>query len=231
MIHIGICDDKKQHRELLKENTCKALFQYDEVKFSIYNSGEEVIEAIEEKRFFCELLLLDIHMPGKSGLDVAAYIRERQVDVDIIFVTVSSEYVYDGYTYRAFSYLLKPIDVDRINSELQRYVKMKQTSSKCLHVNIGGKRVQIILDQIKYFTSDGRKIMACKRSEEDEISFYAKLNELEKTLREEGFLRCHQSYLVNTKYVQAYSRTEIDVEGEFIPISRRYVEEVRKQFA
>lgn len=229
MIYIGICDDNRAHREQLMELISKALFRYDDVTFCGYDSGDALIEAIEDGHFECELLFLDIQMPGRDGLRTAAYIREHRVDVDIIFVTVSTEHVFDGYTYQAFSYLVKPLNEKRLTDELERYMKLKEKGTDCLHVQISGKRVPIFLNRVKYFATEGRKLVAHQLGEED-IAFYAKMNDLQETLQNEDFLRCHQSYLVNAKYVESYSRKEMDVGGELIPIARRYVEEVRNRF-
>lgn len=230
MIYIGICDDERTHREMIREMVSKSIFQYDDIEYTFYHSGNQVVEAIEKGEFSCELLLLDIHMPDKDGLETAAYIREHQIDVDIIFVTVSADHVFDGYTYRAFSYLLKPLDYDRLSDEMKRYMTLKENISRCLHVNIGGRKVQIFLDRVKYFAADGRKIIVCQRGGEDGLSFYAKMGDLQETLKEDGFLRCHQSYLVNVKYVESYSRTELEVGADKVPISRRYIEDVREYF-
>ncbi len=226
MIHIGICDDEKKHRELLHDVISHILFSYDDMTFDYYTSGKEVLDAIAQESFCCELLFLDINMPEQNGLDTAACIREHQVDVDIIFVTVSAEHVFDGYTYQAFSYLLKPLDSGRMEDELQRYMALRNHGSHCLHVNIGGRQVQIILDKVKYFMADNRKIIVCQRGEE-ELSFYAKMGDVEQMLLEAGFIRCHQSYLVNTRYIQSCSRTEIDIGQEIIPVSRRYVDRIK----
>lgn len=224
MIYIGICDDDKEYREKLHDIVSTALFRFDEMEFTHYGSGGEVIEAIEADAFLCELLLLDIHMPEKDGLETAAYIREHQVDVDIIFITVSKEFVFDGYTFQAFSYLLKPLSRDRLSAELSRYMKLRSDCSKCLYVNIGGKKVQIFLDRVKYFVTEGRKINVVQKSDTQDLSFYAKMGELEETLQEDDFIRCHQSYLVNVRYIRSHSRTEMDVGGDRIPISRRYTD-------
>lgn len=224
MIYIGICDDEKEYREKLHDIVSTALFRFDEMEFSHYDSGREVIEAIEADAFPCELLLLDIHMPEKDGLETAAYIRDHQIDVDIIFVTVSSEFVFDGYTFQAFSYLLKPLSRDRLSAELSRYMQLRSACSKCLYVNIGRKRVPIFLDRVKYFAAEGRKINVIQKSDSQSLSFYAKMGELEQTLSEDDFIRCHQSYLVNVRYIQSHTRTEIDIGGEIIPISRRYTD-------
>lgn len=230
MINIGICDDERKYRDMLYEMVSKSMFQFDDVNFKYYETGKQIIEEIEKNEFKCELLLMDINMPEKNGLKTAEYIRANQIDVDIIFVTVSVEHVFDGYTYQAFSYLVKPLEYNRLSDELKRYMKLKENTSKCLHVNIGGKKVQIFLDRVKYFAADGRKIYVCERGKKEMISFYAKIGELWETLRGDDFLRCHQSYLVNAKYVQSYSRTEIDVGSENVPVSRRYVEEIRNYF-
>lgn len=230
MIYIGICDDDKEQQGLLADMVSKSLFQYDDVEFSYFDSGDDLVEAIEKGEMECELLLMDIRMPGRDGLKTAAYIREHWVDVDIMFVTVATEHVFDGYTYQAFSYLLKPLDYNRISEELARYMDLKRKGSDCLQVQIGGKKVPIFLGRVKYFATDGRKIVVYQRGEEEEIAFYAKMNELQETLKDMDFLRTHQSYLVNAKYVQSFSRAEMDVGGDSVPIARRYIESVRKRF-
>lgn len=229
MIYVGICDDEREQRELMADMVSKSLFPYDDVEFSYYNSGDEVVDAIEMERMQCELLLLDIRMPGTDGLKTAAYIREHQVDVDIIFVTVSTEHVFDGYTYQAFSYLLKPLRYERIAEEIVRYMKLKQKGTDYLHVQIGKKKVQIFLNRVLYFATEGRKIVVYQRGENEKVSFYAKMNDLQETLKNMDFLRIHQSYLVNVKYVKSFSRTEMAVGGDSIPIARRYIEAVRKR--
>lgn len=228
MISIGICDDEKEHREALQEMVMKTMFQFDEVEFCFYESGRQVEEAIERDMFSCDLLLLDIHMEEKDGLETAAYIREHRIDVDIMFVTVSREHVFDGYTYQAFSYLLKPVDYNRLSGELKRYMSLRENCSKCLHVNIRGKQVQIFLDKVDYFVADGRKIVVFRKGEEETIAFYAKMGDLQETLKEDGFLRCHQSYLVNVQHIRTWSRKEIEVGGCLVPVSRKYAESVRE---
>lgn len=230
MIYIGICDDEEKHRIKIHEVISHILFAYDEMQFSYYTSGSQVLEAIEQNQFLCELLLLDINMPGKNGLDIAAYIRGHQIDVDIIFITVSSEHVFDGYTFQAFSYLLKPLDINRIEEELHRYMALRNRGSRCLHVNAGGKQIQIFLDRVQYFMAENRKIIARYRGREEDISFYAKMGDVEQMLSKDDFIRCHQSYLVNPHYVQSCSRTEINLGDEQIPVSRRYAEQVRAYF-
>lgn len=225
MVYLGICDDEKKCREEIYDMFSHALFAYDETEVAYFKSAEEVIEAIEHDEFQVDLLLLDIHMPDKNGLNLAEYIRGNQIDVDIIFITVSSEHVFDGYIYQAFTYLLKPLEYPRIKEEVKRYMALKNETQDCLHININGRSEKIFLNQVFYISAQGRKVFFHKR--DGELSAYAKLNDLEETLGECGFIRCHQSYLINMKFVQSYARMALTVAGEEIPISRRYIGSVR----
>ena len=229
MLHLGICDDEKEHRRQVYEMFSRALFSYDEIEidFVYFKMAEEVIEAIEQNEFFVDLLLLDIHMPGKDGLRLAVYILSRQIDVDIIFITVSPDHVFDGYTYQAFTYLLKPLDYGRIREEVKRYVELKNQNTDCLHIKINGREEKVILNEVFYISAGGRKVYFHTRDEE--MSAYAKMDEMEATLEEFGFFRCHQSYLVNEKFVEAHSRVTLTVAGTDVPISRKYVESVRNR--
>ena len=181
MIHIGICDDDKSMQKQIYDIVQHELFKYDDAEYTYYSSGKEVIEAIEADNFFCDLLLLDIHMPKEDGLSTAKYIRECQVDVDIIFVTVSQEHVFD---------------------------------------------------RVVYFSGEGRKVLIHQRGKE-EVAFYGKISDVAEVLKECHFIRCHQSYLLNQRFIKNYSKTEIELSnGECIPVSRKYVstiEELKKK--
>ncbi len=227
MLYLGICDDDSEHRQVIYNQVSRAVFKYEEAEFVYFDSGTAVIEAIEEGEFSCDLLFLDIHMPKKDGLETAKYIRENQVDVDIIFITVSAEHVFDGYTYRAFSYLLKPLDYLRLTDEIGRYISQRNSCSKCLHITVNGQHKQIFLDKVYYFTMTGHKVQIIQKGQEP-LLFYAKLSDVEKMLTDCDFIRCHQSYLVNCRYISEHSRIELVVAGEHIPISRKYIEPVRK---
>ncbi len=226
MLHIGICDDVREDRERIKEFVLHATFSYDDVEFKLFTTGQEVIEQIEEQDFCCDLLFMDINMPEKNGIETAKYIREQQIDVDIIFITVSTEHVFDGYVYRAFSYLLKPLDRKRLQDEINRYLSERYASSNCLHVTIHNRKEQIYLNNVFYFEGKGRKIICHQRGEEQE--FYAKMGDLEQMLLQYQFIRCHQSYLVNKKYIKNVTRTDVVLEDETLPISRKYLDTVRE---
>lgn len=225
MLRVAICDDDQHHREEIYHIICKALFFRTDLEVENFENGIQVIEAIENKKFDFDLLLLDIHMAEMDGLRTAEYIRKNRIDVDIIFITVSKKYVYDGYTYKAFAYLIKPFDEKRIAYELNRYLDEKEQADDYLNIPIKGVVQRIALDKVIYFESVSRKILV--HTKRETISFYAKMDELEEIVKGKQFVRCHQSYMVNRKYVSGITRNALIAEEASIPISRKYQKEIK----
>ena len=87
--------------------------------------------------------------------------------------------------------------------------------------------------EIRWFYSDKRKVMLV--TDRGEYGFYAKLDEVEKQLKDGGeagqFVRIHQRYLVNTKWVDQIGSASVQIGGEELPISRAYKEAAVKKLA
>lgn len=228
MLKIAICEDNPQQKAEIVRIVEHALFSRTDMKIQCFENGEQLVKDIVEKKFFFDLLLLDIHMGKLDGMRTAEYIRRNRVDVDIIFITVSREHVYEGYTYKAFTYILKPIDEKRLTFELQRYMDEKEQTEEYLNVSVRGVIQRIALRKIKYFESDSRKILI--HLKDSVLEFYAKLDEVESVVGEGLFFRCHQSYLINRCYVSSVGRSELYVGRMPIPISRKYQKAVKELF-
>lgn len=95
---------------------CLALTSDVEVVGAV-GDGDTAIEAIEQLN--PDLLLLDIQMPGRSGLAVARALAD-QARPEVIFVTAFAEFAPDGFEIEAADYLLKPVRADRLGEALKR---------------------------------------------------------------------------------------------------------------
>ena len=80
-------------------------------------NGREALRAITEH--VPDLILLDIQMPGLSGFDVISRLQQDNMPM-IIFVTAYDQYAVEAFGVHAIDYLLKPIDVDRLNAAVDR---------------------------------------------------------------------------------------------------------------
>ena len=227
MLKIAICDDDERFARRLGKAVGDIVFARGEYEIVYFFDGGALRRSVEAGEFFCQLLFLDIHMGAPGGTELARWLRLRKVDVDIIFVTVSKEHVYECYTYKAFAYLLKPLSAERLAQELGRYLDEMEEAPGYLNVMIRGCEHRLPLERILYFESDVRKIRA--HQEDGVLEFYGKLDEMERMLPEKEFFRCHQSYLVNRRFVTAIKRSGIELGREAVPVSRKYWDALKEK--
>lgn len=91
-------------------------------------NGVAALEEIEEKK--PDVLFTDIRMPGYNGLELLAHLKEKEMGIQVIFISGYSEFKYAQSALRmgAFDYLLKPIEQDKLNEVLTR-IQDKGSSS------------------------------------------------------------------------------------------------------
>lgn len=231
MLRIMICEEDKKNQDEWKQMIETCLFDKVEVSIECCENSLLLIEQLNRRSDInADLLFLDMEMSGMSGIELAKILRVNHVDVDIIFLARHSEYVFRGYEMHAYDYLLKPITPHMIASVLERYVEEKMTEkNQYLFVRKRTKKMRIPLKNVRYFGSDKRLIKVIFDRDYGEIDFYMKMEDLEEKLQRLGFVRCHQSYLVNIHKVLFWERSHIVLMGnEKIPVSRKYIEMVNE---
>lgn len=231
MIIIGICDDDQQFIDQLYKILQNIMLPISDWKVRIFHSGAEVLAAIENSSFDCNLLFTDIFMEQGDGLTLAKYIHENKIDTDLIFVTSSKDYVFECYHYHTFAYLLKPLSLNDVVNEITRYMNERSLNTKCLNLSMRGTTHKIPINTILYIESNRRKVTI--HTGKMDYDYYEKLDVMEQTLQNEGFIRCHQSYLVPTDRLLTYhANNTILLDGvmDAIPVSRRYQPVIKALF-
>lgn len=226
MLSIAICDPNKIHRQTLADALTKLLFDAADCHFFFFPDGEKLMAAAKDAPGF-QLLFLEIHLPGISGLEVAGQFRNIAPDTDIIFLTAAAEYVTAGYRYHAFDFLIKPVPMARLQEVVERYLEERtRRPADFLRISIQRSSVQLPLHQILYLESQRRKIIA--HMWEGTREFYERLDHLEQLLDNSGFLRCHQSYLLNSDYIRRLNSTSVLLADQTeLPVSRTYLQSLR----
>ncbi|MCX6225659.1 MAG: LytTR family DNA-binding domain-containing protein [Bacteroidia bacterium] len=179
------------------------------------------------KNNLVDLVFLDINMPGLSGMEL---ISRLKCPPRIIFTTAYSEYALDSYDYEAVDYLLKPIEFDRFYKSIQRYQKQiaavaapPPIPAKHIFVKDGYKQVKLLIDDISHIQSDGNylSIFAGARRTLTRMT----IGQITELLPAAGFLRVHNSYLVNIGHIEKIENNHVYCNGVAIPIGAKYREE------
>jgi two-component system, LytTR family, response regulator len=181
-------------------------------------SGDEAVEAIRSQR--PDLVLLDVHMPGCSGLDVVRQIGPSQMPA-VVFLTAYDEYAVQAFEINAVDYVLKPFDPERLRQaidrartrianqlddglaeRLQAVLAARSERPVDRLVVRSGERFELVpLDAIDWIeAADNYVQLHCgtKRHLLGET-----LTSLERRLEPRRFLRIHRSRMVNTSRIVA----------------------------
>lgn len=223
---IAICDDNKNDlslaNSLLKDYCEKAML---EVEIDLYPSGSLLLPHVSRGAY--ELYILDIFMEPVSGMELARAIRKTDEACEIIFLTTSPDFALEGFGVHAIGYLLKPLTQPALAELLDhhssrflraaRYITIKHSRSTVrlrrrtiLYAEIYGKQTII-------YTTDGT------------YQTWTSLDELERQLEGEPFLRCHRSYIVNMQCIDRVQGTSFILEeGSQIPISSHDASQYKK---
>lgn len=128
MIRLLIADDEKLEREALAELVQRRFER--EVVLEVAENGRKAADTAV--LWGADLILMDIEMPGMSGLDAARAVLAQQPSCRVIFVTAYSlfQYAHEAVHLGACDYLLKPVDPDELEASVRRAMRQIETERK-----------------------------------------------------------------------------------------------------
>lgn len=222
---IAICDDEIYQIDLLKKLIAVwAKNNNIKIKINTYNSAED----FKSFKIECDVLLLDIQMPGQNGFELAKELRHNNELLIIIFITGVPDYIQEGYEVSALHYLLKPVDEHKLYNTLDKAYKTLNTTKKSIVITQLGEHYRILLDDIIFIESFGHNLNIITITKSYEIR--KNISEIETEL-DNRFFRCHRSYIVMMKYVKNISANEILLDnGQHVPLSRKLYKDMFQLF-
>lgn len=194
----------------------------------VHHAPPSAIAALEAQQ--PDLLFLDIHLPGISGLNV---LRQLQKPPLVIFTTAYPQYAVEGFELAALDYLLKPISPERFQKameralerlEQERIVEKSGQDTGFLSIRADRKVYRLPFQRILFLQAldDYVKIISTEGTLLPKIT----LSQLEQKLPTKQFMRIHRSYIVNLAYVQNYDQQEIGIAERKLPIGKSFREQV-----
>jgi two-component system, LytTR family, response regulator len=217
MIKTLIIENEKKQSDYLEEMLAKHFPEI--VILKVCNSVPEGIkECIELQP---QLLFLDVHLPPYNGFHLLE--ETRNVPYKVIFTTAYNEHAVRAFRFCALDFIEKPFGKDELTEAINRYRAITQTDT--------GKNIDALLHNVKQTVPSMQKvgipvmggidfltvsdIIYCK-SEDNCTDFFLTskkkilatktLKSVEELMKEHGFFRVHDSYLINLNHIIKYKK-------------------------
>lgn len=230
---IALCDDEGKELDqiegfLVSYQDRKQALEYRTERFT---SAEELLQRIREEGYAPDILLLDIFMSGRTGIEAAKEVRKLGLCMPIIFLTTSTEFALEAYGVDAIQYLVKPLDGERFFHAMDSAIgQIRRLEESQVMIKVAGGLRQIQLDNIVYCESQKNYQIFYMTEEEHRVRMTAvKLWELLERFPQFG--RCGRSYILNMNHILSVEREEIVMDnGRTIYIPRNKAAEFKKEY-
>lgn len=162
-------------------------------------------------------------MPLFTGMELAHAIREIDAAAKIIFLTSSPEFAVESYEVKASGYLLKPLQKEKLHSVLDDCVAPPEGEPEHVIIRTSHGYHKIYLHDIECLEAQNKKIIFHLTGGEARDALGTFSNYAEDLTMENGFFKCHRSYIVSIPQVDYFNATELRTRtGILIPIARSY---------
>lgn len=219
-MRIGLCDDNQQYLSYLNETLNALITPMKSVTVEAL-TPEEMAEYIDQNSIPYDILISDIDMGCYNGIDFASKINHINPACIIIFISNFLNYATEVYDVSHIYFILKSEIGERLPKALQKAIsKYNERIEKSILVKFQSNEYRILLADITYVEALGRYLYI-----HDVRQSYKYIQSLKSIMSElsSSFARCHNSYLVNMKYIHSINRTScVLCDGVVIPISQTY---------
>lgn len=227
---IAICDDERIALPIL-EKTIRIEFQKQQVfpEFSLFQSGLALRQAVFSGIRF-DVLFLDIDMPDADGIDLACHIRESCKDTLLIFVSNMEHYVFRSFLAQPFRFIRKSHFKEEIHGAVCAVLQVIHAPlASSILIETSRQTLQLNPLTIQYVECNRKQLRIVTEAEEHTITY--KISDIEKQLKEYGFIRIHKGYLVNYRYIFSINKEDLTLDNQTIlPVSRMRMADVRSEF-
>lgn len=219
MIEIALVEDQEKWQKTITSY----LKKYQEEKsesfaVTIFPSGNDFLK--EEKKSF-DLAFMDIGLPGKSGMETSKEFRKRNQETCLVFLTELSRFAVDGYEVNAYDFLVKPLDYSFFCLKMDRILShLKQRGQDTFVIENAGELHRVKIQEIRYIESDKHYLFFHCVS--GIYKMRGILDDILKSFQNYSFAKINRSILVNLAAVEGYDKTEVEIQGEKLPLSRVY---------
>ena len=232
MIKIAICDDECKFLDSAEEMLKQYLSDNGiSAQADLFRIPLELIDAIEKGMRY-DIYLLDIYMPGISGMSIATELRSRDIKSPIIFLTSSTDHALEAFGVNATHYLLKPYTKDSfyvgMDKAMQSITSHKDDS---IVLKVDNEYRSIQVSQIVYCEAED-KYQRFYLDKDEKLLIRISGTELYKQLSQfDSFYRCGRAHIINLDYISRVTADGVIFKnGKALKLPRTVLVALRKAF-
>ena len=230
LVKIAICDDEEKsvalHEKMVRECLQSAGIGYE---ITTYTQSRNLLYDITDDAFFYDLILLDIEMPGISGMELPQKIKEFLPNVRIIFVTSHTEYAIDAFELSIFRYVPKNnLEVKLPAAVLDAARLIELESGQEYTIQTVNRMEKIPFKDIFYVQRDGKNASIVSSAGTAKVR--KSLQQVFDELNTPEFIFIDRGCIVNIIQIMKISGgMAVLKNGEQLPISRSHLQEVKQK--
>lgn len=168
-----------------------------------------------------------------TGLELAQRLRREGNLIDIIYISNREDLVFDALRTNPRGFIRKNRLIQDVSGVIDTYMAYKKANEqpKTLIVRERDQVMYLAIDKLQYIEGSGKTQMAHVLGKDAPMELHKSMQELEKELTPQGFLRIHKGYLLNYRFIRRIGDNEVSLtSGEMLPISRRKYQEIRDAY-
>lgn len=214
---VAIVEDNNEYSETLKNY----IEQYAKenslnIALSIFPNGERIVNDFKSDY---DIIFMDIEMPVMDGIEASTKIREIDSECIIIFISNYTQYAIKGYAVNALDYLTKPLEYTLFKNTMSKAIlKVQSKQNKSIFIQSSSETYRIDINEIIYIEVYKHRVTF--HTTKDNYDMRGTLQDVEKQLPNNQFVRCNSGIIVNLKYVTGISKDSLVVFDEELPIAR-----------
>ena len=230
LVKIAICDDEEKS-VALHEKIVRECLQTERIvcEITTYTQSRNLLYDITDDNFFYDLILLDIEMPGISGMEIPQQIKGSLPNVRIIFVTSHTEYAIEAFELSIFRYVPKNNLETKLGTAVVDAAKLIELEAGLEYtIQTANRMEKIPYKDIFYIQRDGKNASIVSNTGTSKVR--KSLQQVFDELNTPEFIFIDRGYIVNIIQVMKISdSTAILKNGEQLPISRSHLQEVKQK--
>jgi DNA-binding LytR/AlgR family response regulator len=233
MTKLLICDDNSNDLDELQK-IIENFYNENATPYSVirFSDTQKVLGFVEDGNKV-DIAILDVIMPEKNGMELAAEMRNLGFDGFLVFLTSSNDFAAQSYSVKAYSYILKPARKEAVNKILSNIEKLRQENDRNGFTLTRRSGVRFVLYTELMFVEVINHQLLFHLADGEVISIYATLKEYsEMLLSQPQNCRPQKSFIVNLDFVRYFENsaifmrdeTRISVPKDFENLKERWLE-------